>query len=626
MEGVERIDARNILRLCPEKQLNSEYSQMEISRATREAFCYMPSLTGKSSIEDDIPKAVKIMHILTSDEAWGMGDIPFVDPSFKMKVRVFLRDLLSIVEPIDTLRKSPSVVHFLTANFYYLDDVNMIRVLRAYILAFPDTRGVSSIYLNDGDKTHYTALILAARDIRVPVEVLKTLLEGGVDVNCVNEEGDSALMVAVESLGTAQCSKVELLLMYGADICIYNMCMHNALHIAVYCMNVDGLRLLLNDRGRRLLRENSEGVGYLDGSSAMCLMQMEGPLDPDPLHLPDKQYNTPIGTVVYCPRVHYKDYKQVVEMLLAAGADADTDRDYANRVKMARISGGPAAVPRCFGMITSNFIGETFTIFAMVRKNGYSVDIIFTSDMVERFIDRECSVLPPPSMTAFDVLNMLVCCCNQRFEFDGNVDGIDIDIHFNVVGHSGRHTEVVSSADAGDFKLALRFPRGPCPLEVRETDERDLFSNIIIDKKYTVLHRAVLLKCPTQRKHVVRMTRVFCNPLNTCATGLTAVETLQQQFFGTVMDWEMTRLVSVLRADRDNMMFYVHKDAHLFRAGRTGTSAEQVEYAKVKTPGTKRTNKKKTMLLPSKKTREFINPFRLLPDDVCMKILQYVAM
>jgi hypothetical protein len=623
MEGIERIVTANMIQLCDNSKLQPRYSPGQIHRATRTAFCYKSSLTGKSTLEDDIPNAVHIMHILTSDEAWGSGIAHVVESSFKLKVRVFLRDLLSIVEPIESLRKSPGVVEFIVANFYHLDDVDMVRVLRAYILAFPDTRTMSSVDLHDGDATHYTALVLAARDSRVPVQVLKTLLEGGADANHPNEDGDSALMVTAETRGQMACAKMRILITYGADICTYNMCMHNALHIAVYSMNVEGLRILLNERARRMNYQGS--LEELRQATWMCVHTA---LDPDPLHLPDKGYNTPLGTILHCPRIHYKTVGEVVDMLRAAGADADIDRDYANRVAVARARRGPEGLPRCFGMITTSFRGASFTVFILARKPGYSVNLRISSDVVLDFVDLGSSVLPSAAMTNFTVLDLLLCCTNQRFDFDANVDGIDVDIYFNEVGHNGRFTQIVGCDDGAQFKLALRFPRGPCPMDLWVSDARDMFSEIIVDKQYTLAHRAVLLDCAWHRRNVVYLTRSLCNPLLTCASGFTAVETLQRHFVGTDMDWDATRLISKMSMDRTAMILYVHKDANLFLHGRIGTSTTQIatESMAMHPPARKKSHNKRILHSTPRKKRKNVNPFHQLPDDICMKILQYVAM
>jgi ankyrin repeat protein len=622
MEGVERISTSNIIRLCENSKLQSTYSPGQIYRATRTAFCYKSSLTGKSTLEDDIPNAVHIMHILTSDEAWGSGISHVVEPSFKLKVRVFMRDLLGIVEPIESLRNSPGVVEFIVANFYHLDDVDMMQVLRAYILAFPNTRTVSSVDLHDGDSTHYTALVLAARDSRVPVQVLKTLLEGGADANHPNDDGDSALMVAAESRGQMACAKMRILITYGADICTYNMSMHNAFHIAVYSMNVEGLRILLDERVRRMNCQGS--LGELQPETWMCVHRA---LDPDPLHLPDKEYNTPLGTIIHCPRIHYKTVGEVVVMLRAAGADADTDRDYANRMTVARERRGPEGLPRCFGMITTSIFRASFTVFILVRKPGYSVNLRISSDVVLDFVDLNCSVMPPAAMTNFNVLDLLLCCTNQRFDFDANVDGIDVDIYFNEMGHNGRFCQVVGCDDGPQFKLALRFPRGPCPMDIWVSDTRDMFSEIIVDKQYTLAHRAVSLGCAWHRRNVVYLTRSLCNPLVTCASGFTAVETLQRRFVGTDMDWDAKRLISKMSMDRLAMVLYVHKDANLFMHGRIGTTTEQIAAVgmAMHLSDRKKSRKKQPHSTPRKKRRN-INPFDQLSDDVCMKILQYVAM
>lgn len=629
MQGVERTDATHILTLSAKGVLDQRYSSTDVYNATRSAFCYMPSLTCNSTIHDDIPGAVRILHILTSDEAWGVGGSNLVAPYFKIKVRVFLRDLLGIVEPIDSLRDQPSVVNFIVSNFGCMHHPDFVRILRAYLMAFPQTHGFSGVNLGDGDRSKYTALLLAARDNRVPVIVLKTLLEGGVDVCGTSEDGDTALMLAVENCGKGPCEKVRLLLTYGADICAYNLCLHNAIHIAVNCMNVNGLLILLDARKERLLshvtpelQTATSSSDVVEFSTRLC---MRGRLDPDPLHLPDKKYNTPLSTVVHSEWVNYKTRREVVELLVDAGAQADSDVDYEGRVTLARQSRGLHALPHCFGVITSQLFGHSFTVFAVIRKPGYTVNLRIGNEVVEQFVDMDRSVLPPGNMSNFLVTHLLLGCVNQRFSFDADIDGIDLDIHFNDVGDNGRYTSVVDRDSGAPFKLALRFPRGPCPINFWIPGSGELFSEITIDKKYTLAHIAVMNKCSP---YLLHMTRSLCNPLRTCADGFSAAETLQRQFHGRRVGWDIKRLISSMWKDRISMLEYIHKDAELFLRGSTATTEQQLVAVERRLYATRNVRYKKALVGggSKKKKRSYKNPFDELPDDVCIRIVHYVVL
>jgi ankyrin repeat protein len=621
MQNTERTSSNP--HLDPGVSEHQQYSADDVCNATRHAFLYKPILIGKSTIEEDVPGAVHTLHILTSDEAWGMGRTHLVKPYFKIKVRTFLRDLLRIAEPIDSLRDRPSVVNFIVANFNHMHDPDFVIMLRAYILAFPNTRDLSGVELGDGDKETYTALLLAARDKRVPVSVLKTLLEGGVDVDVANDSGDTALMVAVENIGTASCEKVRMLIEYGADISHYNHCFHNAMHLAVFSANVCGLRVLLDARETRLPQT------FASWTSSNWLRKT-GPLDPDPLHLPDDKYITPLGMLMQSKWINYKTRMELLEMLVSAGAGADSDIDSTTRIAAACATRGPYASPRFFGVITARLLGPSIIVHAVLRKNGYTVNLRMASAAMLRFIDKERSVLPPVSMANFSIENLLLCCINQKIDFDADVGGIDLDIHFNSVGGDDtevRYTEVVPCDSGARFKLALRFPRGPCPLNFWVEDGLDFAVDITVDRKYTLAHRAVMYNCPTHRRMLISLTRPLCNPLLTCSRGFTAVELLQHKFEGVAMDWDLKRLLTGMCKDRDGMLAYIHKDAFMFVGGVRGTITEQVAAVDRRLKTTKKSSCKKPKTMKSSRPkRSYTNPFDQLSGDTCTKILSYVIL
>ena len=641
MEGTEGVNMFNIVKSNLLDTVSTSFSEHEVREAIHTAFLYMPTLTGRSSLEDDLPAAIRILNVLTSDEAWsgnGSGKGVYrVKSCFKLKVRTFLRDLLHLIEQDSSLRYTPGVVDFMVVYFGHVHSVFFVKILRAYILAFQDTGDSRYIDLGDEDSKEYTALLFAASDNRIPFPVLKTLLEGGADVDLPNQDGDTAIMLAIENHGDVACSKVESLLAYGADIGVYNLCMQNVIHLAVYTMNIPGLRLVLQmrdmwrecDSERQPAKKNLGTTKKNLGTTKKKLIRKTARLDPDPLHLPDHLYHTPLSLVTLCPWANYKTRIEVVEMLVSAGSEADLDLDYEERLRTARVNRGQSAAPRCFGIISTHLLGDRYTIFAIVRKDGYSVKLRMDSDVFQQFIDTEQSVLPPPSMSQFSIDNLLICFESQRFDFEVVVDGIDMDIYFNVTGTTGQYTEVVGCDNGAEFKLALRFPRGPCPLDFWIQDVRGFQAKIVHDKKYTLAHRAVKCKCPKYRRDMFYMTRNLCNPLIQCAGGLTAGETLALQLKGGVFDWDTSRILKVLCKDREDILAHIHPDTSLFTAGCPGTVEEQVTAVATRLQRRQKIDDKKSKKKPnqySRNKRPGTNPFTWLPDDICERIVRLVVM
>jgi hypothetical protein len=580
------------------------YSMKEVHAATSVAFKYKPSFIEKPTIDQDIPGAIDTLHVLVSDAAWGIGHTHLVDPAFKVKVRCFVRTLLASIEPIEALREAPSVVSFMVHHFFDMDGPEFVMMLRAYLLGFPDTRDLCGVDVGDGDNARYTALHLAARDERVPLVVLQTLLESGAEVDLASDDGDTALMLATENY--ISWAKMQLLLAYGADISVYNLCFHNAIHIAAHCANINGLRILLEARKERLQNRQLSSMEFS--------LRKTGKLDPDPLHLPDMKYRTPLRTVLGIRWMNYKERLDAVNMLVSAGASGDSDLNYEGRVADARAIRGPGASPKCFGILSTHSTEDIFTLFGLIRKEGYSVNMRISSDVIEQFIDVEHSVLPPVSMNKFSIENMLLCCVNKRFDFDAAVDGIDMDIHFNNTAPDGRHLDIMGCDSGAKFKLALRFPRGPFPMETWIQD--GVYSEIIINQEYTMTHVASLEPCSTHMRQLLNTTRPLCNPLRTCAAGLTAVETLQRRFTGNVMSWYVKKIFIRMCADREDMLVYIHRDALLLLAGQTGDISQQVAGMRNRVTESARMRTSR---------RLYANPFDRLPDDVCKRILEFVV-
>ena len=121
-------------------------------------------------------------------------------------------------------------------------------------------------------------------------------------------------------------------------------------------------------------------------------------------------------------------------------------------------------------------------------------------------------------------------------------------------------------------------------------------------KGYTLAHHAVLCPHPAIRRQTVGHTRALCNPLRRCHDGMTATETLEGLLQGTVVPWDVKRLLKNMRKDQDAMTTFIHRDAVLLD-GTTGVKS----------------NPKKGVKRP-----RFRSPFHELSDDICRLILSFV--
>jgi hypothetical protein len=262
-----------------------------------------------------------------------------------------------------------------------------------------------------------------------------------------------------------------------------------------------------------------------------------------------------------------------------------------------------------FGMANCQLVGE-FILFVSIHKADFSMDVTVCLDTLCMSVDKSESVLPPSSMDKFDIKMVCMRCMKQQFDFSGDVDGIDFDLHFNVCDETGYDTEIVGCNDGGEYKLAIRFPRGPCPISMwRDLEfEPVLEWHIHMNKRYTLAHYAAVATCPRFRSRLLSMARPLCNPLIKCSSGLTAAETLQKQLVGTQASWDIKRLLASMQRDQTYMTTYIHKDALLFMTASPFLSPSQNRVV----------NGKKT------KRQAFTSPFWRLSDDICRIILSYM--
>jgi hypothetical protein len=323
-------------------------------------------------------------------------------------------------------------------------------------------------------------------------------------------------------------------------------------------------------------------------------------MDPDPLHLPDREHETPMMTLSRLKNVSIYGREEIVRMLVEAGAVADENLDQKHRIAVARKRGGESSLPPFWGLINCQLVGD-FLVFITIHKNLYSVDVTVDIDMLLLCIDKEKSVLPPASMTQFNIRMVFMRCMKQRFNFDPAVDGVDFDLHFNMYDTAGTQPLVVGCMDGGDYKLAIRFPRGPCPtiFWTAETLHEPVFiCSVNIDKQYTLAHYAATTKEEDLRRRLIHLSRPLCNPLLKCTGGLTAASTLENSMVVGVT-WDVKRLLAKMRRDEKAMLTYIHRDSLLLMTG----------FDRNTTTKTRQRNK---------------SPFHDLSDDICRVILSFL--
>jgi hypothetical protein len=566
------------------KQLNLKYSNREISVARHKAKTWRGRFDYTEQL--DLTEAWAVAHTLTSDSAWGEGRVHKVDESLLKDVADFFADLLGSTEPMDELRETPSVINFIVCYMHAIDDPSFVPLLRAYIYAFPRTLNIS-VAGNTEFLVSHNALQTTTDHDTIHAVVTKTLLEADALVNLANDNGDTALMLCVHRLSATSSQKLSYLIDYGAKIDRFNVCFQNVLHLAVEFHNVDAVRQILQVRDAKLKQHRSRVQ-----------------LSPDPIHLQDEFHETPMMVLHRSEKMEHKTRREIIYLLREAGAVADADLDTTSRAAHARNRG--AVLPN-FGMANCQLLGE-FLLFVNVHKADFSMDVTICLDTLCMSVDVSQSVLPPSNFNEFDIKMLCMRCMKQQFDFSGDVDGLDFDIHFNICDEKGFDTEVVGCNDGSDFKLAIRFPRGPCPISLwtQDLEFEPVFQwNINMNKRYTLAHYAATASSPRFQSRLLSMARPLCNPLIKCSMGFTAAETLQKQLVGKRASWDIKRLLASMQRDQKYMITYIHRDALLFM---TTDHSSQTKIAG---------NKKK-------KRPSYISPFWKLSDDVCRIILSYI--
>ena len=645
------------------KKINLRYSPQDIDNALLDVNKWI--YEWDYSKTKDLEEAWDLFLILTSDESWGGGRMHLVDKKFKQVVRDFMRDLLRWSEPNEWRDKGLSVITFIIENIESVNEETFVRMLRGALLAYPKSYN-SCATSGLENENNFTALQLAADCEHIPLVVMKTLLEGGVEIDFANDNGDTALMLAIfRQYGGVGC-KAEVLLDYGANIDLYNISLQNCIHLAVVGENVEGLRLILSVREERLHRwegnmqeggegkeiqqcngaksgntliPNTAGTEALTAGTEQVSLRCKDVLNPDPLHMKDDDHRTPLVALAFMQSTDYKVREEILQMLVAAGSSADIDvakevRSQTAKRKHDALGGTGVPTSQAFGIINCQHGGD-YLVFVTVRKHDYVMDIIAGLDVLLLFVDKDISVLPPKSLLYFDMESFFMQATSKRFECDGTLDGIDFDLHFNIPDRHGFDTEIVQDMEKADYKMCLRFPKGPCPLRfwTMEVEPQPMFkSRILIDRGYSLAHHAVLCKEQNLRRKMILMARSLCNPLVKCSGGQTAADllevVLQRTSTNTSSNWELRRFLRDMKKSHDAMLTYVFRDAFLLKANVTWTKQEQADAIQQRTvaelssqnTATKRSKSKSSVKDVAKKE----SPFAPLPDEVCKFILSYM--
>jgi hypothetical protein len=150
-----------------------------------------------------------------------------------------------------------SAVNFMVREFDNMGDPGFIRLLRAYLFAFPalvdfQADEMPQRFINQNTDDIHNAVQMAANNEEVPSNILCVLLEFGADVNCTTSSGESSMMGAIANVSDRSLFKLNLLLHYGGNIDIFDQSFQTVLHYGAYAGNVHGVRLVLKSRKQRL--------------------------------------------------------------------------------------------------------------------------------------------------------------------------------------------------------------------------------------------------------------------------------------------------------------------------------------------------------------------------------------
>ena len=257
--------------------LEKKYTKQEILTAVKTA----EQLQGTVDFLDPIQveQAWENVHAITCDEAWGVGSGNIVGAYLNITTCTYLRVL---IEKTSEYIEPCSIANFMTRHIGQMLDPGFLRLLRAYLIAFPDTFEMPStlehmqfLYFDEVDEwTLHHPMIMASSSPLIPARILRTLLEGGISANTRNVKGDTALMLSCK--GIRDDDKVDLLLNYGANIEDFNCDLENAFHFAVVYRNISTLRKLLSARTQRIQDASDDKEDHWDDDDTVVSSEFEG--------------------------------------------------------------------------------------------------------------------------------------------------------------------------------------------------------------------------------------------------------------------------------------------------------------------------------------------------------------
>lgn len=469
---------------CPtsEERLKRVYSIEDISTAVETARVYVP--TDGSIYTDPVQfqKAWDVLHVITSDYTWRGGVGRLVDSYLKMSVSRFVRDL--IVNTPALQMETMNAVNFMVRDFDNMNDPGFVRLLRAFLFAFPSA--VNTVmdkmpqrFIDPETDDIYNALQLAASNEQVPLDVFCTLLEFGADVNCTTPSGLTPMMGSIMGISDQCLYKLRRLIQYGGNIDLYDQSFQTVLHFGAMVGNVRGVRIILEARKQRLedveemkdtemdldisgynsptysedIEDHHETVSdgatdsvpdftaairhmyecriAMDTHDTQSIeslkryqlrLRLKSDLYVDPLHLPDSCNETPLSIAAGTSAMDFNARKKMVSMLVDFGADADSD-------KHVGPSGSLSQNHLCFGIITCHErLGEwagTFFIMIQIFKGAYRTSLYMDLALANNFLDIDESLFPEGGMSQFNVEEVFKGCKGQRFDFYDRWDTFD---------------------------------------------------------------------------------------------------------------------------------------------------------------------------------------------------------
>lgn len=169
---------------------------------------------------------------------------------------------------------------------------------------------------------HDTALTKVAGDSKV--EIAKFLLDNGADVNARNDDGETAMIIAVDRYFNRPeaLETVKLLVESGADVNVRNKRGETALIRAIVHDEEDMMKVLIGAGADvNVKNRNGENILFVADrkSDDVFKLLLEAGVDPN---VKNKQGHTPLQQAVR------RDKHGVVKLLLASGAKLDIDRKY----------------------------------------------------------------------------------------------------------------------------------------------------------------------------------------------------------------------------------------------------------------------------------------------------------